>query len=259
MRRSAVAADDGERPEVKATVAIPARLRSSRLERKLLIEIAGKTLLRRTHEVAVRANCGPVVVLADSEEVAAEVRSFGGEAILTDPGLESGTARIASVVDRLRGDVIVNLQGDAPLTPPEVLEEVCSAAVTNGASVTMPVYRITSPRELADPAVAKVVRSRTGRVVYVSRSPIPHLVGEGPARWPAASDFWAHAGIYAYSRAFLQSFPELPASLLEQAERLEQLRWLDAGVEVGSLEIASPRGPSVDTPEQLERVRALVG
>src|SRR5439155_20336758 len=105
-------------PDATATVVIPARLESSRLRRKVLADVAGATLLKRTHDVAVRAGCGPVLVLTDADEVAEEVRSFGGQVMLTDPELESGTARVAAVVHELDTPTVVNLQGDAPLTDP---------------------------------------------------------------------------------------------------------------------------------------------
>ena len=238
-----------------ATVVIPARLESSRLPRKVLADVAGETLLKRTHDVAVRAGCGAVLVLTDAEEVAEEVRSFGGQVMMTGRELESGTARIAAVVEELRTRVVVNLQGDAQLTDPAVVAKSAAEAARSEAAVTMPVYRIDSASDLADPNVVKVVRARDGRVLYCSRSPVPHLRGVPVDTWPERGSFWGHVGLYAYTREFLRAFDELPMSPLEQTERLEQLRWLEAGVGLHTFEVA-PQGPSVDTPAQLERVRA---
>jgi 3-deoxy-manno-octulosonate cytidylyltransferase (CMP-KDO synthetase) len=242
---------------VSAVVAIPARLRSSRLPRKVLSDIGGQSMLRRTYQVAVAAGCGPVVVLTDAEEVAAEARSFGATAMLTEPELDSGTARIASVVDRLEADVVVNLQGDAPLTDPEVVARSVREARRSAASVTMPVYRITSARDLHDPSVVKVVRAHDGRALYCSRSPVPHVRDVRAEGWTGAATFWAHVGLYAYRREFLETFWDLPASSLEHAERLEQLRWLQAGLRVHTFEV-EPQGPSVDTPADLAAVRAVL-
>jgi 3-deoxy-D-manno-octulosonate cytidylyltransferase len=241
---------------MRAVVAIPARLHSSRLERKVLADIAGRSMLQRTYEVALEADCGPAIVLTDAEEVAAEGRSFGATVIMTDPQLSSGTARIASVVDRLDADIVVNLQCDAPLTEPDVLSRSVQEAEESGAAVTMPVHRITSARELFDPSVVKVVRTADGRALYCSRTPVPYVRDERAERWPAVAPFWAHPGLYAYRRRFLADFPELPPSPLEDAERLEQLRWLAAGIRLHTFEV-EPQGPSVDTPADLERVTAI--
>ncbi len=238
-----------------SVVAIPARLGSTRLERKVLTDIAGQTLLHRTHDVAVAASVGPVVVLTDSEEVAAEVRAFGGEALLTAPQLDSGTARVAAVVDVLDADIVVNLQGDAPLTDPSVVARSAQEAGASGAAVTMAVYELEHAADLHDPSVVKVVRGHDGRVLYCSRSAIPHVRDVPTDRWTQRAHCLGHSGIYAYDRSFLRRFHELPPSPLEDAERLEQLRWLQAGLHVHSF-LVEPQGPSVDTAEQLERVRA---
>ena len=240
---------------VSATVVIPARLESSRLPRKVLADIAGQTMLERTYDVALRAACGPVLVLTDADEVASVVRSFGGNVMLTDPELESGTLRIASVVAELEAEIVVNLQGDAPLTDPAVLAAAAAEAAHSGAPVTMPVHRLLVAEDVADPSVVKVVRAHDGRALYCSRSPIPHIRGAPAETWPEHGSFWGHVGLYVYTRDFLRSLDRMPMSQLEQSERLEQLRWLEAGYRLHTFEVPS-QGPSVDTPTQLERVRA---
>jgi 3-deoxy-manno-octulosonate cytidylyltransferase (CMP-KDO synthetase) len=241
---------------MSVTVCIPARLRSTRLERKLLADVGGRPLLERTHAAATRAECGEVLVLVDSEELRAVVEGFGGTAVMTDPEAESGTARIASVADEIGTDVVVNLQGDAPLTDPAVIAEAGRVAARTEAEVTMPVYSLTDPEAVHDPSVVKVVRAADGRTLYCSRSAVPHVRGHPSAEWPAAARFWGHIGLYAYKREFLLRFGELPAGGLEEAERLEQLRWLEAGVELHTFEAGS-QGPSVDTQAQLEEVREI--
>jgi 3-deoxy-manno-octulosonate cytidylyltransferase (CMP-KDO synthetase) len=262
----AVRTDDWERGHVlplpgadgpvSATVVIPARLRSVRLPRKPLAEIAGRTMIAHTYEVAVRADCGPVLVLTDAEEVADEVRSFGGEVLMTDGRHESGTARIASVATRLITPIVVNLQADAPLTDPRVVTETAENAAASGAPVTMPVYRLTRDDDIHDPGIVKVARGADGRALYCSRSPIP-FVRDSSAGWAAEANFWGHPGLYAYSVDFLRAFPELPMSPLEDAERLEQLRWLAAGLRIHTFEV-EPQPPSIDTPTDLELVRELL-
>ncbi len=238
---------------MSVTVVIPARLHSSRLPRKVLTMIAGRTLLEHVHEVAVKAACGPVLILTDADEVAETVRSFGGEVVLTDPSLDSGTARIASVIGRLDGEVVVNLQGDAPLTDPGVVAAAAGEAVSGGAPVTLPVYRLLDPAEVQDPATVKVVRALDGQVLYCSRAAVPYVRDASPESWAERACFWGHAGLYAYTKEFLERFSKLPAGRLEDTERLEQLRWLEAGVRIHSF-VVDPQGPSVDTPADLERV-----
>jgi 3-deoxy-D-manno-octulosonate cytidylyltransferase len=241
---------------VSAMVVIPARLASARLPRKVLVDINGKTMLNRTWELAVAASAGDVLVLTDAEEVADEVRRFGGEVWLTDPEVESGTARIASVAADLDADIVVNLQGDAPLTDPEVVRRCADEAAAAYADVTMPVYRMTSARDVHDPSVVKVIRAHDGATLYCSRSPVPHVRGAVNDAWTESATFWGHVGLYAYGRAFLEGFADLPASPLEEAERLEQLRWIEAGRRLHTFEV-EPQGPSVDNEEQLERVREM--
>jgi 3-deoxy-D-manno-octulosonate cytidylyltransferase len=231
-----------------ATVAIPARLHSSRLPRKVLADLGGRTMLRRTYDVAVAAECGPVLVLTDSEEVADEVRSFGGAVRLTSPLLESGTARIAAALDAIDSDVVVNLQADSPLVDPAVVAAAGDHLRRTRAPVAMPVYPLTDEVDVHDASVVKVVRTATGRVLYCSRSPVPHPRD-------SLGEFWGHVGLYAYGRDFLAAFASLPPSRLEETEKLEQLRWLEAGIRVESFEVR-PQGPSVDTPADLERVRS---
>lgn len=239
---------------MSSVVAIPARLRSSRLPDKLLLDVSGRTLLERTHEVAVAADAGPVVVATDSEQIAERVRAFGGACVMTSEDLDSGTARIASVADRFDSDVVVNLQGDAPLTDPSVVAAAAASAQDSGASVTMAVYPLTRAEDVADPNTVKVVRERGGRVLYCSRAAIPHLRDDPLGAALDRPPYWGHSGIYAYSRGFLAGFADIPRSALEEAERLEQLRWLEAGVHVHSFEVMA-QGPSVDTAADLQRVR----
>jgi 3-deoxy-D-manno-octulosonate cytidylyltransferase len=239
---------------VSAIVAIPARLRSSRLPDKLLLDVSGKPLIQRTHEVASAAGCGPVVVLTDSEQIAEQVEAFGATAVLTAADLDSGTARIASVAERFDSDVVVNLQGDAPLTDPAVVAAAAESAESTGAAVTMAVYPLSRPEDVADPNTVKVVRERAGRVLYCSRAPIPYVRDEPVTGSLDSRLHWGHSGIYAYSRGFLDEFADIPRSPLEEAERLEQLRWLEAGVDVHSFEVKA-QGPSVDTAADLQRVR----
>lgn len=173
--------------------------------------------------------------------------------MMTDPELESGTARIASVIDELDTDVVVNLQGDAPLIEPSVIGEAAAEAARTGAPVTMAVYRLTRTEDIVDPNTVKVVRAHSGRVLYCSRAAIPHVRDLSMDGFDKPAH-WGHCGIYAYTRGFLRDFADLPASPLEGIERLEQLRWLEAELAINSFEVP-PQGPSVDTAADLQRVR----
>jgi 3-deoxy-D-manno-octulosonate cytidylyltransferase len=241
---------------MSVVVAIPARLRSTRLPDKVLARVGDRTMVEHAHDVAVRADCGRVLVLTDSDEVAHVVRGFGGEVLMTDPDLESGTARIASVIDQIDAEIVVNLQADSPLLEPCVIAQAASQSEWTGAAVTLPVYPLESDADVLDPAVVKVVRAADGRVLYCSRSPIPY-VRDTNGTLVGQAAFWGHAGVYAYRADFLRAFPTLAPSSLEDAERLEQLRWLEAGVRLHSF-VVPPQPPSVDTPADLERVRALL-
>jgi 3-deoxy-manno-octulosonate cytidylyltransferase (CMP-KDO synthetase) len=239
----------------ETTVVIPARLHSTRLPEKVLADIGGRPMIEHVYQAAVEAACGPVLVLTDAEEVAEAVRGFGGEVWMTDPSHPSGTARIASVIDQLGTGLVVNLQGDAPLIEPEVVVAAAAQALVSGAPVTMPVYPLEDEIAAQDPSVVKVVRAHDGRVLYCSRSAIPYHRDSGGAGAGQGS-FWGHPGLYAYTSDFLRTFTRLPTSPLEETERLEQLRWLEAGVHIHSF-VIRPQQPSVDTPHDLTRIREL--
>ncbi len=233
-------------------IVIPARLASTRLPRKLLLRETGKTLIQHAYEAAQRSvRASGVCVAADCDEIFDEVRSFGGQAELTDPAAPSGTDRVAEVARRMTdADIIVNLQGDEPEVSGssidlaiELLEKNPEAAMSTLATP------IRSRRQLDDPACVKVVFDSVGRAIYFSRSAIPH-----PRQWSddlLLSDpplFHQHVGLYAYRRDFLLKLAAMPPSSLEQTERLEQLRVLQAGYSILVGVIDEPTF-GIDTPE----------
>jgi 3-deoxy-manno-octulosonate cytidylyltransferase (CMP-KDO synthetase) len=217
----------------KVQIIIPARLASTRLPRKLLLCETGKSLIRHTYEAARRSTrASGVCVATDHAEIFDEVRSFGGQAEMTSPTAPSGTDRVAEVARRMADvDIIVNVQGDEPEIAGtsidmaiELLEANPSAAMSTLATP------IRSRRQLEDPACVKVVFDAAGRAIYFSRSVIPH-----PRQWDdalltsAPPTFYQHVGLYAYRRTFLLQLASMPPCRLEQIEKLEQLRVLDAG------------------------------
>ncbi|MFV0280071.1 MAG: 3-deoxy-manno-octulosonate cytidylyltransferase [Rhodoblastus sp.] len=234
-------------------VIIPARLASRRLPRKALAEIGGKPMVVRVWERACAAAVGPVAVATDSEEIAAAVRAAGGRAVMTDAAHASGSDRIAEALDLVdpagAHDIAVNLQGDEPLAEPENLRAAV-ALMADGAADIGTLGVTTGPAEREDPDAVKVAASQIApgrfRALYFSRAAIPW--GEGPTI--------RHIGLYVYRRAALARFVSLPPAPLEQRERLEQLRALEAGMRI-DLALVEKASRGVDTAQDLARVREI--
>jgi len=245
-------APNSARVGIRSQIIIPARLRSTRLSEKLLLRETGKSLLQHTWESAARATrpCG-ICIAADSPEIAAEVRRFGGEVHLTDPNAASGTDRVAEVAAKFEHiDLVVNVQGDEPDIEPAAIDRVIQLLeenpTANMATLATPIRTLT---QLNDPACVKVVFDAHGRALYFSRSPIPAardwddlLLHHDPPM------FYQHIGIYAYRREFLLELTKMQRTPLETLENLEQLRVLESGHEVlvGTTQRSTA---GIDTPE----------
>lgn len=216
----------------EAVCVIPARLESSRFPRKLLQTIEGKPLIQFVYENAKKAKrINRVMIACDSEAMKECVNSFGGEAILTGAYHTSGTERIAEVAKNLDSKLIVNLQGDEPLMHYEVVDQVVSALETDSSCMmSTACIQKNDPEEFSNPNVVKVTKDKNGWALYFSRSPIPH------DRDQRSHLYFKHLGIYGYRRDFLLQFPKLPASSLEQREKLEQLRALENGYRIKVVE-----------------------
>lgn len=235
---------------------IPARMASTRLPGKPLADIAGQPMIVRVWARAMAAGLGPVVVAAGEEEIVAYVEKAGGRAVMTDPNLPSGSDRIwaaLKAIDPKGGhDVVVNLQGDLPALDPGQLKTVVEALAKSGADVATLAAPIDNAADETNPAVVKAVvawdaEERLGRALYFTRTTAPG--GEGT--------LYHHVGLYAYAREALESFVALPPSPLEQREKLEQLRALEAGMSIAVARV--DEAPlSVDTPADLERARKLL-
>lgn len=239
------------RPRTTSRIVIPARLASTRLPEKLLLRETGKTVLQHTFEAASAAvRPAGIIVAVDCERLLQEVHAFGGQCVMTDVNLQSGTDRVAAVAAQTPGvDIFVNVQGDEPEISAEAIDLVTELLESRPeAQVATLAAPIRQRERLEDPACVKVVRDAQQRALYFSRSPIPHA-----RSWDATllqsnpPVFLQHIGLYAYRREFLMQLNSLPASPLEQIEKLEQLRFLQAGCEVlvGLIEHA-PKG--IDTP-----------
>lgn len=218
-----------------AVIIIPARLGSTRLPGKLLLAETGKPLIQHTYEAAVGAKRATRVLVASEDPAIVEVvRGFGGEACLTGSH-PTGTDRIAAAVRQLDGvGVVVNVQGDEPEIEPAAIDRVIELLEQFPAAVMATLATpIRDPQRFHDPACVKVVFESSGRALYFSRSPIPYLrdpqLDVRTAEPPLA---YAHVGLYAYRRTLLEQLAELPPSPAEQAESLEQLRVLQAGLAI---------------------------
>ncbi|GLS26448.1 3-deoxy-manno-octulosonate cytidylyltransferase [Marinibactrum halimedae] len=258
-------------------VVIPARYASTRLPGKPLCDIAGKPMIQRVYERAVESGAKRLVVATDDERIKSVVESFGGEVCMTSPEHESGTDRLQEVVSRLsltEESIVVNVQGDEPLIPPEVIRQVAvNLAKTPEASVATLSEPITELASFLDPNVVKVVSNASGLACYFSRAPIPwpredfasevslpfntnnRVISEMPEGVSASR----HIGIYAYRVALLNRFVQWPQAALETTEKLEQLRVLANGESIHVAPACEEVPGGVDTPEDLERLRQLLG
>lgn len=239
---------------------LPARLGSERIPRKPLQLIAERPLI----EWSWRAACAvvgvdEVVVATDSEEIATVVEGFGGAVRLTRSDHASGTDRVAEVA-RERGpdvDVIVNFQADEPFLAVEAVQAAVEAVKDGAREISTLAMPIASDEEWRAPSVVKVARARDGRALYFSRAPIP-FPREGAVEWGAPEGPWLrHVGLYAYTRAALERWVSLPPSPLEQVERLEQLRALEAGLEI-DVRVVPATPPGIDVPEDIARADRLL-
>ena len=243
-------------------VVIPARLGSTRLPGKVLLDIAGKPMVRHVFERARASGAERVIVAVDDERVATAVAD--AETCRTSIDHRSGTERIAEVVDRLAlaaDAIIVNVQADEPLVPPALIRQVAvNLAARPEADVATLCEAISCVDAVFDPNVVKVVRDDTGHALYFSRAPIPWRRARFPRRddWRPGEHF-RHLGLYAYRAGYVRRHVQLPPSGLELAESLEQLRVLAGGGRIHVDVAAASPGPGVDTEADLLRVRALAG
>ncbi len=190
----------------------------------------------------------------DSSEVYEVVRAWGGNAIMTSPDCTCGTERIASIVDELDAEIIVNVQGDEPMIEPELIDNLISAALKSDADMVTPVTKINETSVLMSPNTVKVVRAFDGMALYFSRSPVPFIRGVDPGDWVQNSDFWLQIGTYAFARNALKEYTGWIETPLEALEKVEQLRFLEHGKRILTF-AAESQSMAVDVPEDLERVR----
>ena len=244
------------------SVLIPARLASTRLPDKPLADLAGRPMVVRVAERAARSGATRVVVAADDARIVQACAAHGVDALLTRRDHASGSDRLAEACERLGLDgqaIVVNVQGDEPLIDPALVAR-CAAllAARRDCAVATAAHPITEAAEYADPNVVKLVRDAEGRALYFSRAAIPcWRDAPVPGALPDPAPL-RHIGLYAYRAAFLRRFPTLAPSPLERLESLEQLRVLWHGERIAVHVSDAAPGPGVDTPQDLERVRAII-
>ncbi len=245
--------------EPKVVAVIPARYYSNRFEGKPLAKIQGKPMIQHVYERAAAVPLlSRVAVATDDERIADCVRSFGGEAVMTLREHVSGTDRLAeavSIMDIPEQDVVVNIQGDQPLFPAEVVEQVARPLLDDPAlPMATLIYRIIRPEEIDDPNHVKTVFDRNGMALYFSRASIPF---QRDPQNPPPPTYYKHLGFYAYRKGFLLTFVGLPEGEWERFEKLEQLRALEFGYRI-KVVLTEHDSVEVDTLKDLERVEQMM-
>ena len=234
---------------------IPARYGSSRFPGKILVDICGKPMIQRVYEQSAKSELiDRLIVAVDDQRVFDCVRKFGGEAIMTRNDHKSGTDRLAEAVEKLDASIVVNIQGDQPLFDPIMIDEALRPLFTDK-TIQMSTLKIKIGEEdFNDSAVVKVVVDENDFALYFSRSLIPF------SRDRVAVDVYEHVGLYVYRKDFLLEISTWPPSVLEKTEMLEQLRVLEKGYKIKVVETKSDRisGISIDTPEDLEKVKKII-
>lgn len=250
------------------TVVIPARYASSRFPGKPLAELAGKTMVEHVYLRACESEAARVVVATDDKRIATVAEGFGAEVVMTSSEHPSGTDRLQEVAEKLgfyADEIIVNVQGDEPLIPAKIINQVAhNLAARPEAAISTLCEPIESVEALMNPNVVKVVTDRDGMALYFSRAPIAWprdamIKSAELSELPDSFNWRRHIGMYAYRVRFLNDYVGWPPAPIETCESLEQLRalWNGAKIHVDNALIAPPTG--VDTPEDLERLRALMG
>ncbi|MDP2943218.1 MAG: 3-deoxy-manno-octulosonate cytidylyltransferase [Candidatus Omnitrophota bacterium] len=232
---------------------IPARYQSTRLEGKVLKDLLGKSVIQHVWENAKRAaTLDDLIVATDDERIVSEVLGFGGKAVLTAKEHKTGTDRLREVVNPIDVKVVVNIQADEPLLHPSMIDDIVRPLLEEK-DIVMTTLRkkITDPEDLKNPNVVKVICDKNGYALYFSRSPIPY------PRFAEGIVYYKHIGLYAFTKDFLFTFTNLPASGLEEAEGLEQLRVLENGykIKVATTEFDTI---GIDTAEDLERAKEIL-
>jgi len=233
---------------------IPARYASTRFPGKPLVDIGGKTMIRRVYEQASKSKLQQIVVATDDERILAEVEGFGGKAVMTGSQHQSGTDRCfeAYCTFNIPSDYIINIQGDEPFIQPEQINQVLDCFANPMTQVATLIKAITNYEELFNANVPKVVVDTQQQAIYFSRHPIPYYRGAVHEKWLEQQHYYKHIGIYGYRADILEQITRLSPSQLELAESLEQLRWLENSFKIKTA-LTTYENFGIDTPADLEK------
>lgn len=234
---------------------IPARYASTRFPGKPLVQIEGKSMIRRVYEQALKATAlDDVIIATDDERIAVEVEDFDGRYFLTKSTHQSGTDRCAEVISHLPGyDYVINIQGDEPFIDPGQINLLASCFSEKSVQLATLVKPVTDETELFNTSIPKVILNAAGEAIYFSRQTIPYLRGVEQKDWLHTHQFYKHIGIYGYTRKALLKITKLNPSSLELSENLEQLRWVENGYKIKT-KVTHIETIAIDTPEDLNKI-----
>ena len=239
---------------------IPARYASTRFPGKPLIDIEGKTMLQRVYEQAAKSKLlNKVVVATDDEKIFTHVKSFGGEVLMTAAHHPSGTDRCMDALLQLKEDYnyVINIQGDEPFIEPEQIDELAAVLNDGTTELATQMIAVDSYEMLFDKGEVKIVFNTKNEALYFSRMVIPFIKGVDEKEWHQHHQYYRHVGMYAYRKDILQKITQLPVSLLEKAESLEQLRWIENGYKIKCV-VTKYESHCIDTPEDVKKVLKMM-
>jgi len=244
------------------SIVIPARYESTRFPGKPLKKLGDKTLIHHVYLCAKKSKASRIIIATDDERIKSEAERFNAEVCMTHSDHATGTDRLAEVVKQVGFDdehVVVNLQGDEPLMPESVINQVAENLANHKiASASTVCARIDNVEEIVDPHIVKVTRDQQGYALYFSRATIPHNRMEITDQSLKEINCYRHIGLYAYRAGFLRRFVSWPICELERCESLEQLRCLWNGEKIHVDDAVAIPGPGIDTPEDLQRAEKLI-
>lgn len=238
---------------------IPARYASTRFPGKPLIDIKGKSMIRRVYEQVKKSSLQKVVVATDDEKIYNHIIDFGGEAVMTGMHHESGTDRCFDALQQLdeKFDYVINVQGDEPLINPEQINELIEVLQSSEVELATQMIKVNDCKTLFDKGEAKIVLNKKNEAIYFSRSVIPFIKNVDEKEWHLHHNYYRHVGMYAYRADVLEAVTKLSVSDLEKAESLEQLRWLENGFKIKCVE-TKYESHCIDTPEDIEAISHLL-
>ncbi len=239
---------------------IPARYASTRFPGKPLVDINGKSMIQRVYEQAAKSkSLSKVVVATDDERIFTHVKNFNGDAVMTAAHHPSGTDRCMDALLQLKEgfNYVINIQGDEPFIEPEQIDELAAVLTDGTTELATQMIAVDSYETLFDKGEVKIVLNANSEALYFSRMVIPFIKGMDEKEWHSHHRYYRHVGMYAYRKDVLEKITRLPVSLLEKAESLEQLRWLENGFKIKCV-LTKYESHCIDTPEDVEKLLKLV-